>query len=78
VLHSDYVVEMVATKRQGKKAVDTLIEDGIETQRRWRVHVTDAKEPIVQYLHKRKTYGWQSAFMSDNCWYVSISLAISR
>jgi hypothetical protein len=42
------LVEVVATKRPGMiNAVDTLIEDGIETQRRWRVHFTDSREPIM-------------------------------
>ena len=55
MLHNDDVVEVIATKRQGKiYAVDTLIEDGIETQRRWRVHFTDAREPTMQYFLKEE------------------------
>jgi hypothetical protein len=51
MLHNDDVVEAVATKRQGKiDAVDTLIENGKETQYRWRVRFTDTEEPIMQYF----------------------------
>jgi hypothetical protein len=55
VLHNDDVVEVVSTKRQGRiDSVDTLIEGGKETQRRWRVHYTDTREPIMQYFLKEE------------------------